>query len=146
MEESINLLRQAYLDFRQDVEAFERSRKPTDGLLGFGKTLQNDSCQERFDQRLSQIVETMRMSSPSPEDAEAAVRLMLFRDHDNAWSREALWMLFAAERHSLPLIPFLTPDAAAACCREYGDRYKRWDRLPAQKQVYAALKKRSVTK
>ena len=52
-------------------------------------------------------------------------------------------MLRAIERHSLPLIPFLDSGAATSLSREYAARYKPWDRLPAQKEVLRALKKRA---
>ena len=53
----------------------------------------------------------------------------------------ARWMLRAAERHALGLIPFLDAAAAEKMLEEYSARYRPWDRLPAQKQVINALKR-----
>ena len=143
MDETIALIQQAFADFRQDVDNFERKKRPTDGLLGFGKTLQNDPCQERFDERLAGLTDAMRAAGPSPEAAEQAARLLLFRDDEASWPLAAQWMLRAAERHSLPLIPYLSRETAARIRREYAARNRPWDRLPVQKQVLRALDERA---
>ena len=140
MEEYLAALEQAFLDYRQEIERYEKKRKPTDGLLGFGHSLQDEACHEKLDERVNQTVAEICRSRPAPEDAERAVRLLLARDDMAAWPLAAQYMLRALERHSLPLIPFLSPQAAAAFLKRYAAAYKPWDRLPAQKQVFKALK------
>lgn len=116
--------------------------KPTDGFLGFGHSLRDDACHARLDERVEQTISELCASQPSPEEAERAVRFLLLRDDVQSWPTACQWMIRAVERHSLPLIPFLTREAAAAFLREYGERYSRWERLPAQKEVFKALKAR----
>ena len=82
----------------------------------------------------------MTAGAPAAEDAERALRLILMRSREAEWHLSAQWMLRAAERHALALVPFLKPEAAETLCREYGECYRRWDRLPAQKEIYKALK------
>ena len=53
MDELMAALKQALADYRQDLDNYEKKRKPTDGLLGFGHPLQNDPCHERLDERES---------------------------------------------------------------------------------------------
>ena len=142
MEEWIAALEQSFADYRLDLENYERKRKPTDGLLGFGHSLGNDPCHERLDQRVEQAAGEMCKLNPSPQDAERAVRLLL-RDDQQAWPLAAQWMLRAIERHSIPLIPFLAPESAGILLKEYAGRYRPWDRLPAQKEVFKALKSRA---
>ena len=141
MDELMAALRQAFNDYRQDLDNYEKKRKPTDGLLGFGNPLQNDPCHERLDQQVEQIVNQMAALSPASQDAEQAMRMLLFHE-DAAWPVAAQWMLRALERHALPLIPYLAPEVAAKLQKEYAARYKPWDRLPAQKQVLRGLKER----
>lgn len=141
MDEWMAALEQAFADYRQDLENYEKKRKPTDGLLGLGHSLQNDPCHERLDDRVAQCVRQICALSPSPREAEQVIRLLL-RPEDAAWPLAAQWMLRALERHALPLIPFLSPDDAAQLQKEYASRYKPWDRLPVQKQVLKALKER----
>ena len=83
----------------------------------------------------------MCAAQPAPDTAERAVRLLILRGDAADWPTAAQWMFRAVERHCVPLIPFLTPGAAAVLYREYAGRYRPWDRLPAQKDVLKALKK-----
>ena len=143
MEELIAGLEQAFADYRQDLENYEKKKQPLSGLFGIGASLKDDSCHDRLDHRIEQAVGEISGLSPSPEDAARAVRMLLKPQDGTAWPLAAEWMLRAVERHTLPLIPFLAPEAAAGFLKEYAARYKPWDRLPAQKEVYRALRSRS---
>ena len=140
MEAFFTALEEAFRSYRQDLEAFERKRKPTDGLLGFGRSLQDDPCHDRLDERVREAVEGICASHPTPAEARRAVAMLLPGAETEKWPLAAQWMLRAVERHSLPLIPYLAPEDANAFLQAYARRYKPWDRLPAQKQVYQALK------
>ena len=139
MEERFAALENAFTVYRQDLEACAKKSKPTDGLLGFGRSLKDDSCHDRFDGRVKEAVDGVIAASPTPEDAARAVKALL-RDDMSSWPLAAQWMLRAIERHSIPLIPFLSPEAAAEFLKDYGGRYKPWDRLPVQQEIYKALK------
>ena len=139
MEEHFAALEQAFRDYLQDLENYEKKRRPTDGLLGFGRSLKDDPCHERLDERVEKAVGEICASAPSPGEAERTVR-MLLRDDMQAWPLAAQWMLRAIERHAIPLIPFLTRETAAALLKEYAERYRPWDRLPVQREVHKALK------
>jgi len=136
-------LHEAFADYRQDLEAYERSRRPADGLLGFGRTMANDPCHDRLDEKVKRAAEGLRAENPPPESAEEMVRLLLLREDLSAWPVAAQWMIRALERHALPLIPFLTPETAGDISRAYEQRYRRWERLPVQKQLCRALQERS---
>ena len=140
MEDHLAALTQAFSDYRQDVENYQRNQKPTDGLFGFGRSLKDDPCHALFDGRVQQAVDDLCAASPTPAEAEQAVRLLLARDDISSWPVASQWMMRAVERHSLPLIPFLSSEAAAALLKEYSDRCPRWERLPTQKAVFKALK------
>ena len=139
MDEFFAALDQAYEDYRQDLKEYEKKRKPTDGLLGFGRPLQNDPCHERFDERIKQIVDEICASMPSSPEAERAIRRLLPQPGERDWPLASQWMLRAIQRHILPLVPFLTGRAAAALGKEYAVLYRRWDRLPVQKEILKAL-------
>ncbi len=142
MEDCIAALEQAFTAYRQELEEFARTSKPTDGILGFGRCLKDDPCHDRFDGRVKEAVDSVCAASPTPEDAEKIVSLLL-RSDPTGWPTAAQWMLRAIERHTLPLIPFLAPEAAAAFQKEYAARYKRWERMPKQQEVLKALKQRA---
>ena len=140
METARTALEQAYLDYRTELETAEKKSRPTDGLFGIGRTIGDDACHEHFDARVRQAAESAAEGKPSGDEAREAVRTLLLWEGDAPWPLSAQWMLRAAERHSLPLIPLLRPEDAEDILKAYGSRYPRWDRLPAQKQVFAALK------
>lgn len=77
------------------------------------------------------------------QDAAGAARMIYTQTSLHAYPESAQWMLYAAERHILRLIPYLTREDAEVLRAEYGKRYKRWNRLPVQRQVYDALKNRA---
>jgi len=57
----------------------------------------------------------------------------------------AYWMLLASHVLALPLIELLSPPEARSLLEAYEAGYPRRDRLPAQKKVISALKKRAKT-
>lgn len=144
MEEYFAALEQAFTLYRQDLDSFAKKSRPLDGVLGFGRSLKDDSCHDRFDERVKEAVDSISTASPTPEDAARTLR-MLLRDDFSAWPLAAQWMLRAIERHCIPLIPFLTPEAAAVFQKEYAARYKPWDRLPVQQEIFKALKRQAGT-
>ncbi len=143
MEAALDRLEEAFLLYRKELEECARRQRPADGLFGIGHSMKDDLCHDRFDERVGEAVRAICALSPGPGEAERAVRRLLCPGGDAPWPLSAQWMLRAAERHALSLIPFLEREAAGAILKEYTARYRPWDRLPAQKQVCAALKERS---
>ena len=144
MSEYYAALEEAFLAYRQDLDNYVKKSSPMEGILGFGRSLKDDFCHDRFDERVEQIVSRMSEEGPSPEETERFVRRILLQEGSEPiqWPLAAEWMLCALERHSLPLIPFLSKESAAAIRREYEKRNKPWNRLPVQKEICQALKKR----
>ncbi len=136
-------LKEVYRLYRQEVDECLKKQRPTDGLFGLGHSLASDVCHDRFDQRLADTVQALLETELTEPKAEAAVKTILEPPCDREWPQAAQWMLRAAERHVLKLIPFLSAESAGRFAREYACRYKPWDRLPAQKQIYQALKKQA---
>ena len=140
MEEPFAALEQAFRDYREDVERFERNKKPAEGLFGIGRTLSDDPCHDRVDGRVGEAVAALAAARPAPAEAGRAVRLLLQNTLSGDWPLAAQWMLRALERHCLPLVPFLDREEAGDLAREYAGRYRPYDRLPTQKQLLRALK------
>ena len=141
MEELFAGLEAAYADYARELEAGEKKQRVTDGLFGFGHSLKDDACHDRLDERLERTVKEIRDAGPTPMEAERAVKLLLMPREKDFPQQSARWMLRAAERHALELIPFLDVPAAEKMLEEYSSRYRPWDRLPSQKQIIVALKR-----
>ena len=142
MEAFFAEVEQAFEEYRQGIENYQRKRRPTDGWLGFGRSMGDDPCNDRLDERIRRAVEGLCAQTPPPDVAEKMARRLLLRDDLAAWPLAAQWMLRAIERHALPLIPFLSTEDAAELSKAYSCRYKRWERLPAQKEICRALNAR----
>lgn len=140
VEELLGALEQAFTDYRRALEACQKKYRPTDGLLGFGHSIKDDPCHAQVDERVEKAVAGICRANPSPEEAERAAQMLLARDDAPTWPTSAQLMLRALERHCIPLVPFLSREAAGALLKKYDARYKRWDRFPAQKEVFKALK------
>ena len=143
MEELLEALSQVFEDYRIALKECEKKYKPTDGFLGFGHSIKDDPCHGQADERVEKLVAEIAAAQPSPQEAERAVLMLLARDDALSWPASAQLMLRAIERHCTPLIPFLSPDSAKALLKKCETRYKRWDRFPAQKAVFKALKEQS---
>lgn len=142
MDGILSELDQIFADYRRELDESEKKHKPTDGLFGFGHSIKDDACHDRFDVKMRETVEKIAAEQPSSDETAQFIRLLFTESDHHEYSLSAKWMLIAAERHILPLIPFLKEEDAAVLAAEYGKRYRLWNRLPAQKQVLAALKKR----
>ena len=145
-EALLSALEQAFADYRRDLERYEQKKNPLGGLFGVGSSLKDDSCHDRLDERIEKTVGEMSALPPSPEDAARGVGILLKPQDGTPWPLAAEWMLRAIERHTLPLVPFLAPEAAESFRRDYAARYKPWDRLPKQKEVYRALRDRAKSR
>lgn len=144
MEEKLQALTEAFENYRAELDKLMQKRKITDGLFGFGHGIKDDACHERLDEQVLEIIKQIAENAPSSEEAEQAIRLLLVREDRTEWIKEAELMLRAEERHALLLIPFLSPEAAGEWYKKYNACYKPWDRLPVQRDVAKALKKRSL--
>ena len=132
-------LQQVFSDYRADLEACREKYKPTDGLLGLSRSMNDDVCHDRFDERVKTLSAEFASSRPSSETAARMIRMLLFPEDFQSWPTSAQWMLRAAERHSIPLIPFLSREDAGLFCQQYVLRYPPRDLLPVQKKVCKAL-------
>lgn len=146
MDDVITALTLAYSDYRSELAACEKKQKPGDGLFGFGHSSKDDPCHGRLDERIAAIVKQAAEEGIAPQQAAQAIRLIFTQTSLYPYSVSGQWMLYAAERHCMPLVPFLTGEDASALCKEYGKRYKPWDRLPVQKELYSALKRQAGAK
>ena len=144
MQDSAAALERVFTMYREDLDNYEKKSKPTDGLLGFGRSLKDDPCHDRLDERVEAIMKDLCASQPSPQEAARFAGLLL-RDDAGSWPLAAQWMLRAIERHILPLVPFLSPGDAARFLKAYAARYRPWDRLPVQREVFRALKRQAET-
>ena len=76
-----------------------------------------------------------------PESAEIREVLSLIYRAPKKYPdpKSSFWMLIAVQSLTLGLIPRLSESDARALVGEFGGLYKRWERLPVQRQILDAL-------
>ena len=132
-------LRDLLDEYEAAVRAAKARRTAASGLLGLGPKGSDDPCHEAFDGKLATLFAAMAAGDASPADAAEATGLLLRAEDDRPWPMDARWMLVAAQRHALPLIPLLPAPERQGLLLEYRKRYPRFRRLPVQNEILQAL-------
>lgn len=136
-------LKQLYEDYVTEYQKASASKKLGEGLLGFGRSLSDDPCHERFAQRLEAYC-ALRFSRELPgQEAEALLRYMVEVPERFHSAQHLYWMLLAVQGFALPLVDRLTPEAAAVLAKEYAAKHPSWERLEPQQKLLSALQTRS---
>jgi len=142
-EEMIPEIRQIYADYLIDVMNLEAKRKPTDGLMGFGKRTDYDPCHERFAEKLEQKLKDIENMSPSSEEAGAVLRYVFNAPQEEEGSLSAYWMLLAVHGYTDGLISFLSKQDAKELSELYADLYPKHKRLPVQQNIASHLQEQA---
>lgn len=135
--EELNMLYERYLD---EAEEVERNRKPGEGIFGIGKKPSDDPCHDRFVARLGAWMERLLESKPDSATVRDVLRVVYTAPKKHPQPASAYWVLIAVQSLTKDLIPCLCQADAAELTEEYNKTYKRWERLPVQKQILDGLK------
>ncbi|MFB0919740.1 MAG: hypothetical protein QMB62_02475 [Oscillospiraceae bacterium] len=139
-DESVILeIRAIYDDYIADVKKLIASRKPTDGLMGFGKRAGDDICHERFADRLEQKFIDIAQASPSSEEAFTVMRYVFETPPEYKNDSLTYLMLLAVQGLTDVLIPFLSKEDACKLSSLFSDLYPKYSYLPAQKKLAEQL-------
>lgn len=133
-------LRSIYADYLEQVDRLMKDKKPADGLFGLGNALQSAPCHTLFDQQVEFVCQQTELDAA---ELTEVVALLLRAEKDHPAPDCAAWMMIAAQRHSLTLIPRISREAAAELLKWYAAAYPVFRRLPVQKEVIRQLKKRA---
>jgi len=136
----IRALYEAYLD---TVGTLERNRKPGEGIFGLKGGPADDPCHDRFVDDLTAAIADFAAQEPASGECRAVLEHMFTAPSCHRALKSAYWILIAVHGLTPPLIGRLAAADAAALHGLYGREYRRWERLPVQKQVLEALKKQA---
>ena len=139
----ISEIRQIYAEYLIEVKKLEAKRKPTDGLMGFGKRVDQDPCHERFAERLEQRLKDIENMSPSSEEAGAVLRYVISAPQEEKALLSAYWMLLAVQGYTDGLISFLSKEAAKELYELYADLYPKFKRMPVQQKIASHLQEQA---
>lgn len=128
-------IRTIYDNYLSDTIHLEETRKPTDGLFGFGKRADSDPCHDRFSDRLEQALKNLSITDPSSETAYEVLRFVYGAPQEYKENKLAYWMLQAVHGQTDELIRFLSNEDAAKLSVWYNNAYPKRVLLPVQKTV-----------
>lgn len=130
-----------YDRYIEKAEKLERERKPGDGLFGMGKKPADDPCHDEFAERLEKALDDLAASKPTADEVCKVLSYIYKAPQKHRDMLSIYWMLNAVHGLTLGLIPLLSPDDAKTLKSSYADDFPRFERLPVQKKVFAALGK-----
>ena len=129
-----------YQQYLEQADKAEKNRKMGEGLFGFGKKPSDDPCHTQFFEALQAIMQSYAESKPDSAELKEILAMIFRKPTEHRETASVYWMLLAAQGTTLSLIPLLLPEDAAELEKEYGKLYRRWERLPVQKDICKALK------
>ena len=132
-----------YENYPDEARKVELARKPGEGIFGIGKKPSDDPCHDRFTENLKVLLEDFRAAGPESGELRKVLRYIYWAPKEHPEPKTAYWLLIAVQSLTKELISLLNREDAAALAKEYTGIYKRWERLPIQKQILDALKKAS---
>ena len=135
----IDSLQALYDGYLKEAIQVEKNRKPGEGIFGIGKKPSDDPCHDRFAANVKKWLEAFGEEEPDSAEIREVLSLIYQAPKKNPDPKSSFWMLIAVQSLTKELIPQLNTADAAALCVEYGTVYKRWERLPVQKQILDAL-------
>ena len=134
-------IRSLYQEYLEQAERVERDRRPGDGLFGVGKKPSDDPCHDRFASALETALRDFAALEPDSPRIREVLSHIYRAPAEHREPMSAYWMLCAVHGFTLELIGRLNAGDAAALLSRYAEDFPRWERLPVQRQVYAALKR-----
>lgn len=140
-EHSMQQLTALYESYLDEALKVELARKPGEGIFGIGKKPSDDPCHDRFTENLKKLLEDFRAGGPESGEVLEALRYIYRAPKEHPEPKTAYWLLIAVQSLTLGLIPRLSESDARSLVGEFGGLYKRWERLPVQKQILDALVK-----
>ena len=136
--QTVETLYEEYLKAALQAEA---SRRPMDGIFGFGKKPADDPCHTAFLDRLTELCACA--ADAAPEEARRALSVIIEAPEKHRTPVSVYWTLIAAHGPGAALAGNLLPEDAAALLAAYEKAYPKRTRLPVQKKMADALKKRA---
>ena len=131
-------IQELYRGYLAEAEEVLRTKKVTDGLWGFGKHPADHPCHGKF---LGDLEAALGELADLPSAQIREILAYVYRAPlEKRRDPSIHWLLIAAHKLTLPLLDRLDPADARALGERYGADYPRRTRLPAQDQVFAALK------
>lgn len=131
-------LEELYQEYEEKLREAEKEAGLFSGAFGMGDDPRKDACNQIFYDRLGCWVQEFRDSQPDPQEAARGVDFILeypFRHRESG----TYWISYAAQQHTMALIPLLEKQEAGALAERFAKLYPKRERLPVQQKILEAL-------
>lgn len=135
--ENLSALEELYRAYTKKLADVYAQAPIAAGLFGMGDDPRNHSCNDEFYQNVAHWAKNFA-SHANAQEAKAAVEWILYQP---AKERQNLtyWYMYAAQKHTQPLIPLLSSQVKAEIRQQFTELYPKRDWTPVQKEVYRLL-------
>lgn len=125
------------VEYLGKYNAAVKKARPGAGLFGFGSGPKDDPCHAEFLEKLAAYTDSL--TAVPPEEANAAVRLVIGYALDRSLPECCHWVFVAAERCTFGLISEMLPEERAVLLAQYEKAVPRLQRFPVEKELVRAL-------
>ncbi|MBQ3373033.1 MAG: hypothetical protein IJG40_07870 [Oscillospiraceae bacterium] len=129
-------------DYISATDALLENRKFGEGVFGMPDSARSSPVHMEYYNAVEAAVNEYLSAAPQVEETDEAVRFLLMASEEYPCSNLATWMLIAIQRQALPLIPLMSDEKRAELYTWFNAHVPRLQRLPAQRDIIKALKKR----
>ena len=129
-------------DYISATDALLANRKFGEGVFGMPDSARSSPVHMEYYNAVEAAVNDYLAAAPQAEEADETVRFLLTASEEYPCSNLATWMLIAIQKHTLPLIPLMSDEKRAEMFSWFNTHVPRLQRLPAQRDIIKALKKR----
>lgn len=142
MLKRIQEIRERYARYEEEFLQLERNRRAGAGAFGLSGGPRDYPCHEQFAGDMERLLK--EASNAYPEEAAEILDYVWFAPLAREERQDAVyWMEIAVHGMTEGLAGRLSPSDAGRLLERYEAAYPRRDRLPVQKKVISALKKRA---
>ena len=135
-------IQQRYEAYREEIAKVIANAKPGAGLFGIGISPKNDPCNDRFFTDIQNSLAGIAERAPSSDEAEE-VMSYIYTAQESRRQDFVFFVLSAIHGMTLPLVKYLTPEAAGRLADAYEENVKRVERMPVQQQLLKELYERA---
>lgn len=129
-----------YSEYLEAALKAEQNRRITDGMFGFGKKPDDDPCHAAFPDAMKELAAQFQKQNPDSGSVYEVLSYLYMLPREHREPNSAYWMLIAVAGLTKDLIPRLSAQDAFRLYEEYRKLFRRWERLPVQKEIIQLLK------
>ena len=133
-------LLEIYTAYEEEAGKARAEASPLADFIGGSGSFKNHWCHKKFFDAGAAWAADFLAASPSPEETAEVVTFILKAASEKR-KKDTYWYYLAAQKHTLEMLPLLSPETSREMAVWYEKTYSKRDRLPLQNSILKILKK-----